>query len=448
MGDSIAAQSDNGRITILCRDQSKLLQDIYLEGTWDAEKGQFVPKQYGSPEGVPAETVCQQMLDDYLGPGVITLYCPISPGFMVTDFAPGEMSLWDALQSIATQIGWYLGFKWWPDINDFRMTLMPVPWYKTAAQYDYMFDLDDIRVQELDITDRDVRNVVQVAFSDRDNGGKRTMIAAQDEDSIAEYGRKAMQISEAETSLIDTVAEAQALANAALWDLKDLSATSRITMPLMPLLDVFSGIVVTNPRLSSTQDFYCVETVEHVLDWSDKNRFRGSTEVVCSGRVIGAHGKWLRMQTRPGASPPVQTGQIAPGAVDSERIAHGAVTAGYSTSKTETQAITTTSTSYVEISDLTMVIDVAEPCKALVLFRSNVNCNTSGYSTDAQLQIDEVNYYESRFTSSTGFTTGNLTNLQLIELAAGRHTFKVFWKTTSGTSTMHTRQLVLLVLRR
>src|SRR5690606_19171972 len=111
-----------------------------------------------------------------------------------------------------------------------------------------------------------------------------------------------MQIEEGDASLIDTPEEAERLANAALADLKDMTATTRIQMPLLPTLDVFSGIVVTDPRLSSTDDFFGVEQVRHTLDF-EARQFR--TEVVAGGRVVGGHHRWLRMQTRPGqAAPP------------------------------------------------------------------------------------------------------------------------------------------------
>src|SRR5690606_24036633 len=81
-----------------------------------------------------------------------------------------------------------------------------------------------------------------------------------------------------------------------------MTATTQLQMPLLPTLDVFSDIVVTDPRVSSTDDFYGVESVRHVLDF-EARQFR--TEIVASGRVIGGHHRWLRMQTRPGqAAPP------------------------------------------------------------------------------------------------------------------------------------------------
>jgi hypothetical protein len=109
-----------------------------------------------------------------------------------------------------------------------------------------------------------------------------------------------------------------------------------------------------------------------------------------------------------------------------------------------TSTISTSSTSYVEISSLTQTKTLTNPCSALVLFMTNGNVDTSGRSLDVKLQVDGVDKNESRFTSATANSTGNLTNMSLVTLDAGSHTFKVFWKVTDGTGYMHTRQLFVI----
>src|SRR5690606_31070859 len=120
---------------------------------------------------------------------------------------------------------------------------------------------------------------------------------------IAEYGRRAMQIEEADVSLINTPEEAMALAVAAVADLKDQHATANLELPFLPALNVMDGVVVRDDRVSSEPDFFAVESVEHTLDF-DGGRFR--TTAVCSGRVVGAHTRWMEMQTRPGAQQPTR----------------------------------------------------------------------------------------------------------------------------------------------
>src|SRR5690606_21163569 len=194
-----------------------------------------------------------------------------------------------------------------------QLILMEPPRNKDASTADFHFSWeDDIYTQDLEITDRDIRNIVTVTFRNSATGDRES-VTVRDTDSIATYGPRAMQIEEGDTSLIDTPAEAQRLANAALADLKDMTATTQLQMPLLPTLDVFSGIVVTDPRLSSTDDFFGVESVRHTLDF-EARQFR--TEAAAAGRVIGGHHRWLRMQTRPAqAAPPSAEGVAGGGRV-------------------------------------------------------------------------------------------------------------------------------------
>lgn len=633
LGDNI--KTSGPTVDCSCRDLSKRLQDRYIEQV----------REYGSAAGVAAETVIQQILDDNLGAGVVTLYTPVSPGFMIRPYKAEYADVWSKIQEVPAQIGWFLGYRWDAATSQFRLTLMEPPRSKNASTADFALTWeDDIYTHDLGISDQDVRNVITVWYRDKDTG-QRASVNVEDAASIAEYGRRAMTIEEADTSLIDTAAEATDFANAAKADLKDLTATSRLDMPLLPQMDVFSGVTVDDPRVSSTIDFYGVESVRHDLNW-ESGRFR--TEVVGSGRVIGAHTRWLAMQTRPGSGLPVsgreivsnatpaaptglsvassgleQVGQttmayvvlswvrptgyypdryrlqvqrnggawtqvqeyvlpelsqriILPGNVGYDaRVAaitkesvqgawsstlvfttpadgtapatptgltvvasirgltvtltanteadwdgfeiHASTTTGftpdattlkakgratrydlidltpgttyfvkaiaYDTSNnksaattqasgvagqastgdladdavsqkatvnlTETSLITTTSTSYVEVTDLTSTIISSVPAKLLVLFRSNVNNGTPDRDVFTQLQVNGVDYYESRVTSSTQNSTGNNTNMVMLDVAVGTHTIKVLWKVSSGsTGLMYTRQLIALLLKR
>lgn len=303
LGDSIPVE----KFAVSCeaRDPAKLLQDTYIEQK----------RSYGSADGVPAEMVIQSILDDNLGLGVAALYCPRSPGFMIQPYELGYKSVWDAIQEIAQQIGWWLGYRWDHTAGAMQLTLVEPPRNKSAATADWTLDWeDDIYTHGLDVSDENIRNVVTVTYRDGETG-KRTAVTVTDAISIAEYGRRAMGIEEDDTSLIDTQDEAQAFAEAALADLSEMTGTSQVEMPLMPELDVFDGLVVTNPLISSESEFYGVESVEHTLDFgSAPARLR--TTVVCCGRIIGSHRRWLRMQTRPGGRgepmPPYEPDTVAP----------------------------------------------------------------------------------------------------------------------------------------
>lgn len=168
---------------------------------------------------------------------------------------------------------------------------------------------DDFYAQDLDITDRDIRNAVTVNYIDKaasDAAGDfvRESVTAIDQDSIDTFGRRPMEIELSDTDLIDTEAEAERLAEAARDDLKDQQAIAIINMPILREVDVFSAIEIVNEPVSSTTDFFGVESVRHSLQFGTNPRFR--TEAVSSGRITGGKQRWLKMQTRPGAKSPIK----------------------------------------------------------------------------------------------------------------------------------------------
>jgi hypothetical protein len=487
LGDSIKPQGAS--VTCSCRDLAKRLQDHYIEGVWDAAKGLYVPRTYGSEAGVLSETVIQQVLDDELGTGRanvgssgITLYCPVASGYALLPFGPQFKSVWDALQEIATQRGWFLGYRPHPDTGEFVLTYMEPPRTKDATTADFVLDYeDDFYVEDLDVQDTDIRNVVTVLFNDKDDASKRKAVTVADAldvngdvvpgSSIAEYGRRAMQIAESATSQIDTVAEATDLANAALADLHDLTAAVRIEMPFLPNMDVFAGVVVHDPRISSTDDFYGIESVRHTLEWPDGDgeecRFR--TEAVGAGRVVGAHTTWLEMQTRPGAAPPIPPGAIQTGAVGTDTIATGAVTIGVAMTITSDDPVSTTSQTpnYVDIPGYELTFEVDDD-QALVLLIVSADAGASlgiDYTPDTAgalfvLNIDGVDFPSTRrdvylYRGATDSALSlwvpmSITHLE--QLARGTHTIKVRFAALAGynlcSAQIRWRELTAIVLKR
>jgi len=320
LGDVIRPVRNKGqsRVVCSCRDLAKKLMDKYI----------ITPASYGSAEGVPAETVIQQILDDNFGAGTIPLYCPVSPGFNITSYDVEYVSAWDAVQKVAMQIGWYLGYLWDSGTEQFRLTLIEPDREKATADYD-LANTDDIYAEELDITDRDVRNAITVTYRDAATGERVTLKPDDyptyllDQTSIDSYGRRDCQFEEADTSLIDTQQEALDFGYTALQDLKDLPGTVRLDMPLLPGLDIFNTVQIINPNISTDPQLYGIVSVEHVIS---KNKAR--TYAVGAGRVIGAHKLWLKKETRPGAKKPVETGEISHDAIDADRIQEQAIELG------------------------------------------------------------------------------------------------------------------------
>lgn len=286
--------NDNGSVvTCECRDMSKKLQDVFIE----------IVREYGSSNGVAIETVIQQIMTDNLGVQAPSLYVPITPetagvGFRVRKYKPEYSSVWDAIQNLATQIGWYLGFRYDPNTDTFRLTLMEPPRDKTYADYALSWT-DDFYEHSVDISDEFVRNAVTV-FYKNSSTGKREFYSCQDDDSITQWGRRAMTIEEDDASEIDTQPEAKTMGDSALHDLSGLNGTVNLSMPLFWGLDLFSTFSVDNPRVSSTVDIAAVQSVQHTLSWGEDGcEFR--TQILGSGKVTGGFARWHKMDSRPGA---------------------------------------------------------------------------------------------------------------------------------------------------
>lgn len=240
-----------------------------------------------------------------------TIKCPVPSGITFDEYTVEYISVWNAIQNIATQMGWFLGYRW--DGEEYALMFFEPPREKTTA--DFLLDWEDSIYKEgLTISDADIRNAVTITYRDKQKGKRATLRYTdhpelRNDASKDEYGGqyKVMQIEEKDTSLIDTEAEALAFGAKCLWDLSELSATDKLEIPLLPELDLFSTLEVYNPLISSTPDFYAVQSLRHSLDFAGGS-FR--TEIVAAGRVVGARTKWLNMETRPGKYVPVQGGDI------------------------------------------------------------------------------------------------------------------------------------------
>lgn len=311
LGDRIRTEAEGDRIMITCRSLSARLQSTYIEN----------PKEYGSETGTPLEDVIQEVLDDNLGIGEVELYCPQPTGFMVYPYSAENVQykmVWDVIQALASAHDFYLGDRWDPITQTFRLTLLVPPRDKNGATADFALHYrSDFYREEREIRATDVRNVIIGHYWDA-AAGERRRIEVKDDASIQKNGRIAMEVEEDATSSIQTKAEMYALLNAMLSDLKDQQGTTYLGLPFFPQLDLFSGLVIHHPAMSSTDDFMGVESYRHRLDFAGK-QFR--TEVVGSGRIRGGQQRWLKSETRPGS--PGQPGKPITSNVPPANVAWG-----------------------------------------------------------------------------------------------------------------------------
>ena len=270
------------RVTLTARDLGGSLMDRFIE----------TEKTYGTTAGVAVETVMQQILNDNLGVGVVTLLTPTSPQWNIQGFTQEKESLLEALRKLAGQIGWDVRYRWHEASLAFRLTFFdpgrdnpPVDWTFGPSRY---LDVSTLRTSRAA-----VRNVVRVVYTDSADG-KRKHVEVRDDPSISRFGRRFMELEEDASSLIDTAGEAQRLANSVLTDLRDPKAEQEIELHFFWPAEVgdFYAFSPNGVHYDSEQRWATVG-VRHQL-----SREQQRTTIRVRGSVAGSYRDWLRREVR------------------------------------------------------------------------------------------------------------------------------------------------------
>ncbi|HEU0052062.1 MAG TPA: hypothetical protein VFQ39_02750, partial [Longimicrobium sp.] len=278
--DEVDWGKGDSRVQIAIRDLGGRLQDNFIEA-----KRTYVPS--GS---AAVETVMQQILNDN-NTGV-TLYTPVSPGWMIGRFEQDQVPVLDALRKLAEQIGWDVRYRWNASQSRFDLTFYQPPRGKVAADWT-IGPRQYLDVSNLAVNRAGVRNVVKVNFRNSATNLDDHAIA-DDVPSITRYGRRFMELVEAEAPLIDTTAEAQTLAGRILSDLKDPLAEQEVEMHFfwpVELGDLYS--FQPNGVHYDTAQSWAVVGYRHQLG---AGQWR--TTLTTRGTVAGAYRDWLRREIR------------------------------------------------------------------------------------------------------------------------------------------------------
>ena len=183
--------------------------------------------------GATVQSVIQEILDDN-GLSSITLSTPVSPGWNITVYVQARMSVWEAIRALALQIGWDLRFLWDGGTSTFKLSLVDPDRAKTTSSY--TFDAGDYEsIDTLSVDKQNIRNVVRVVYEnaaalDPSGNPMRDVYETSDATSISKYGRLFVEFAEEAVNNIDSAAEAQVFADAALADLKDPTVTHDVTL--------------------------------------------------------------------------------------------------------------------------------------------------------------------------------------------------------------------------
>jgi hypothetical protein len=293
-------------LEITARDLGWKLQRTFIEAE----------RFYGAAGGTDVRTIMQSILTD--NATGVTLYTPVDPAWSVKTYKQTKMSVMEALQVLAKQRGWEIGYKWRESTSQFELTFdEPV---RTKSIPDYtMKPSRYLTVDQLTLDADDVRNAIHGACYDRDvpdasGNPSRVEYSASDSASIAKHGRLWCEFAFGTTSQIDSTTELQHMVDAALADMKDPTAVQQVTMHIFPHLDL--GDLIrwkANGEHYDTDQDWAITTLRHTWEApDDSGAFTARTSVGVRGKPSGNRQLWLEMMAAPGVA--IQQPMVGPDA--------------------------------------------------------------------------------------------------------------------------------------
>lgn len=270
------------------RDLGGALMDAYVEEE----------RTYGSAApGSPMVTVMQAILNDW-APGV-TLYAPVDPGANLSTFRAEKGPVLEVLRNLALLIGWDVGYRWDSSAASWRLTLINPNRAVSTPDYTLSSDLY-LKLSKTALDRSSVRNVVRVVYGP--NPG-RAVVTRSDSTSISRYGRRFMELAEAEDSAIDTQAEAERFADAALADLKDPKVELEAELHLFPWVQLGDFYAFSpNGIHFDAEQRAAVVGVRHRYALGERR-----TTLSLRGQPAGAYSRWFWREGGRGTNPPPET---------------------------------------------------------------------------------------------------------------------------------------------
>lgn len=248
--------------------------------------------------GTALETIIGQVLADN-GLSAITLVTPVSPGWLAKPFIQQRESVMSALQAMVDQLGWWIRFEWDAASSSYKLTLAE-PARTSSTVHKVLDQVEEEDCDELGYAVWDIRNVVRVIYGDgssRDPAGNAVRIVREVSDaaSITAFGRRFMEIAEGGGSMIDTAAEADRLANAALADLKDPIFKGGYSFPVDFYLELGDRITLPADTLRyTTAQTLAIGSITDAFN----NDGTAKTTVTLRGAPAAHHAGWLELDGR------------------------------------------------------------------------------------------------------------------------------------------------------
>lgn len=277
LGDSVRVEgsASSRRVTITARDIAKPFQDTFLR---------VFPVLGGVNATIPS--VLQQLID--LVPVAMRpdLVVPETPNLLLSSaYQPADTTVWDVMQQLVTSMGWYLGARG----NELHLLNPP----RGDDVPDVALDWDDFFEDSYTVSDTDVRNRITIEYNAA--GASVTHEDTASINDITDGVAKHSFIRYASDSPITSAAAANNVAQSFLHDMSRPHAITRLNLPFLPSLKVFTMLGVRNPNVSADTRLVATTSVKHQFERGGKAR----TIILGAERVLGAHANWLAQETQP-----------------------------------------------------------------------------------------------------------------------------------------------------
>lgn len=292
-GSVDSVDSSQPQIVLECRDKGAQLADVWFPVP------NIVSSDAGNIQGALAQLLDLGHLDE-----AVTLYVPVAPDpeILVGQFRYDIEPVMDALQRVAGVNGWDLRYRFIDAFQNFQLTFQDPGRTKTVP--DFVFGARSyIDVKTLKIDRIPIRNDFSLSYRpDNDTGVDRVTVYDYSPESVRRYGRRSMNIQEADDSPINNADSAALMLSLIKFDLSAPEAEQQVEMLYCWFVELQNLIrFIANHVHSDTDLDLGVVGISHTL--SDQQT---RTTLTCRGRPGGSYWNWLgRRPVVPGGGVPI-----------------------------------------------------------------------------------------------------------------------------------------------
>jgi hypothetical protein len=278
-------------IKLTCRDLGAKVMDAFIESA----------VEYGA--ALPGGRTVQLVMQDIIDATVVsppTLYIPVNPGWVIGLLKQPMVPVFNAIRTLADQIGWIVRYRWDSGTSTYRLTLYGPDRAVSTTMRDFS-PSEYFKINNAKISLKNVRTKVLVTYYTEPGGDPKTYPATSVAGLLAKYGTRFFGLCLNASDQINTLGEATTLGDRILADLEEPTMSHTVSMPLFWPAELGDYYGFTdNKVIYDSKQSLALLGVTH--------RFRSggiaTTTMRLRGKPASATTRWLLMEGRPGIARP------------------------------------------------------------------------------------------------------------------------------------------------